>query len=483
MRPIAFRFFIVAGAFALSACADDFAPTTGLKAPSALRLSTSVGSPTYVLMSSGGTFNADLAANVAAAGGQLQTNLSEIGVATATSDDPEFAARAQKISGVGTVDPDQIVQWVKPNVEMQLSQNASGNPSVSVAHVFGGDETFWNLQWNMRALHASDAWDAGQIGTGARVAIVDGGMSRNHVDLVGRIDVARSASFVANRTWDQETGTFWHATHVAGIVAANDNGIGTIGVAPGATIIAVKVLNNGSGSFGAVISGIVYAATPISENGAGANIINMSLGATFARDPNDGSSHLMTALSRATSYARQRGTLVIASAGNDALDMDHAQHVVSIPAQSVGVVSIAATGPIGFALGATNFFHSASYTNFGQSFVSLAGPGGDFILPGDAVCSIARIPSGAVVAPCWVFDLVISPSFQSGTSNFYAFAAGTSMAAPAASGVAALIWGKFGPMSPAQLEARLGASAADLGKPGNDDFYGKGFVDAGAAVK
>jgi subtilisin family serine protease len=229
-----------------------------------------------------------------------------------------------------------------------------------------------------------------------------------------------------------------------------------------------------------VINGIEYASAPISEGGAGANIINMSLGATFPRDPNDGSSHLMAALSRATSHARQRGVLVIASAGNDGLDMDHSPQVVSIPAQSVGVLSIAATGPVGFALGATNFSRSASYTNIGQSFVSFAAPGGDFVLPGSAFCSIPRIPSGSIVSFCWVFDMVLSPG--AGTGGYF-FAAGTSMAAASASGVAALILGKYGPMSPDQLEARLRASATDLGKPGNDDYYGAGFLNAGAAVK
>jgi subtilisin family serine protease len=478
MNRTAFRFYIVAGVLALSACTDDFA-TTGLKAPSGRRLSVSAGTPTYVLMTSvGGAFSADLAARVAAAGGALQSNLSQIGVAIASSDDPNFAARAARISGVGSVALDQVVQWVQPEQTVQISEDALTDPGVST--VGGTDETFWNMQWNMQALNASAAWNAGQFGNGARVAVIDGGMSRNHLDLVGRIDVGLSKSFVTGKTWDQDVGTFWHATHVAGIVAANDNGVGTIGVAPGATIISVKALDGGSGSFGAVINGILYAATPISEGGAGANIINMSLGATFGREPNDPNIPLVNALSRATSYARQRGTLVIASAGNNALDMDHQPHVVSVPAQSVGVVSVAATGPVGFALGATNFFHSASYTNTGQSFVSLAGPGGDNILPGNALCTIPRIPSGSVTTACWVFDMVISPSFGTGT---YAFADGTSMAAPAVSGVAALIWGKYGPMSPAQLEARLRASSADLGKPGNDDFYGAGFVNAGAAVR
>ena len=414
----------------------------------------------------------------------MQRNLSAIGVATAVSYDPNFAARASKISGVWSVDPDQVVQWVKPEaVSEAVTAEAIGQPSNAVDHVFGEDETFFNAQWNVRALHAPDAWAAGQIGTGARVAVIDGGINANHIDLVGRIDVARSASFVPGFTFDQDVGTaatFRHATHVAGIIAANDNGIGTIGIAPGATIVAIKALHNGSGSFAAVIAAIEYASTPISEGGAGANIINMSLGSTFARDANDGSNHLMDALSRATSHARQRGVLVIAAAGNEGVDMDHAPHVVSVPAQSVGVLSIAATGPVGFALGATNFARSASYTNFGQSFVSFAAPGGDGVLPGTAVCSIPRIPTGALVNFCFVFDFVLSPG--AGTNSYF-FANGTSMAAPAAAGVAALIWGKYGPMTPAQLEARLASSASDLGKPGNDDQYGGGFLNAGAAVK
>jgi len=473
-------------AIALAACADESTTTAPRFKSMAPRMSTvvGVGGSQYVLMTSGGRFKDDIGAQVAAAGGQLQRNLSDIGVATAVSDDPDFAARASKISGVASVDVDQMVQWVKPEAVSELvNAEAIGQPSEAVDHVFGGDETFFNAQWNVQAMHAPAAWAAGYIGTGARVAVIDGGINANHIDLVGRIDVPRSASFVTGFTFDQDVGnagTFRHATHVAGIIAASDNAIGTIGIAPGATIIAIKALHNGSGSFAAIIAAIEYASAPISEGGAGANIINMSLGATFARDANDGSSHLMAAVSRATSHARQRGVLVIAAAGNEGVDMDHAAHVVSIPAQSVGVLSIAATAPVGFALGATNFTRSASYTNIGQSFVSFAAPGGDGALTGTAVCAIPRIPTGFLVAPCSTFDFVLSPG--AGTNGYF-FAAGTSMASPAAAGVAALIWGKNGPMSPAQLEARLRESAIDVGKPGNDDQSGGGFLDAGAAVK
>ncbi|MEO7963210.1 MAG: S8 family serine peptidase, partial [Gemmatimonadaceae bacterium] len=313
----------------------------------------------------------------------------------------------------------------------------------------------------------------------------DGGIYSSHIDIAPNLDVAHSISFVAGFAFNQDVGTFWHGTHVAGIIAAPAQEIGTVGIAPAATIIGVKVLHNGSGSFGAIISGIIYASTPIAQGGAGANIINMSLGAEFKRQ-GAAAAHLLNALGRATSYARQQGVLVVAAAGNSALDLDHTKNLVSVPAQSTGVVAVSATGPIGWAIpgNAFNLDRPASYTNFGQSAITFAGPGGDFALPGNAVCSKPLNPSGTLFQYCWALDMVLAPCRGSGASvTSYCWAAGTSMASPAVAGVAALIVGKFGPLPPAQLEARLRSSADDLGKPGNDDFYGGGRVNAGRAVQ
>src|SRR5690606_2976040 len=86
---------------------------------------------------------------------------------------------------------------------------------------------------------------------------------------------------------------------------------------------------------------------------------------------------------------------------------------------------------------------------------------------------------------CYVFDQVVSTSRGAATSiSTYAWSQGTSMAAPAAAGVAALILQRNGgPMHPSQVLARLQQGATDLGKPGNDAVYGQGWVNAWASVR
>lgn len=424
----------------------------------------------YLILGKANRLPADLAAKISAAGGTLTGSVSAIGVATATSSRADFEANASNIAGVEGVAQDRMIQWIDPTERVIEVQD------------LGSDETFYNQQWAPKAIHAPEAWDLGARGAGVRVAVIDGGLNNSHIDLNGSVDVARSASFVPGFAFNQDVGSFSHATHVAGIIAAQDDAIGTIGIAPSATIIGVKVLHNGSGSFAAVIAGIVYAALPISQGGAGANVINMSLtGAFFRQGP--GAAHLANAMSRATTFAYQRGVTVIAAAGNNAIDLDHTANLIFIPAQSANVIAVSALGPVGFALGATNFDRPASYTNFGQSAISFGAPGGDFVLPGNASCTMALIPSGTITRPCWVFDMVMSPGSMTAT-NVYFWAAGTSMAAPHVAGVAALIIERNGgSMSPAHVEAALRASADDLGKPGNDDFYGRGRVNALRAVQ
>ena len=179
--------------------------------------------------------------------------------------------------------------------------------------------------------------------------------------------------------------------------------------------------------------------------------------------------------------------LVVCSAGNDAYDLDHSRSLITVPAMSGSGIAISATGPLGYGVnypnGATNFRRPASYTNYGNSLVWLAAPGGEDVLPGNSMCTIPRLPSGSITYPCWVFDMVISTVRGSGASiSTYSWADGTSMSAPAVSAVAALVKQRFPWLSVGELKTWLAKTADDEGKTGNDPYYGKGFVNARRAV-
>jgi subtilisin family serine protease len=428
------------------------------------------------ILEAAGKWTAAHAQAVAAAGGTLRFSHEGTGIGVATSANPDFAAKATALGKFSAVTPDMVIEWQPPKTAGTIEEAAVvPNPPT--------DSFYPYIQWAPQAVGAPDAWRAGCTGKGVRVAILDGGVYNSHLDLVGRVDIAASASFVPGFKFNEDVGTFWHGTHVAGIVAASANGLGTVGIAPEATIIGVKVLHDGSGSFGQIIQGILYAATPVSEGGAGAQVINMSLGAVFNKNLK-GAGPLVAALNKAVDYADRFGVLVVSAAGNNGLDLDHSGNVISVPAQSGSGIAVSATGPLAFAYGATNFTRIASYTNFGTSAINVAAPGGDFAYPTDELCSLPRANGTLVTTACWVFDMVMSTVRGSGDSiGTYSWAAGTSMAAPAVSAIAAMIIQMNPGISLGALKTRIAASADDEGKVGRDPFYGSGFVNAARACK
>ena len=144
------------------------------------------------------------------------------------------------------------------------------------------------------------------------MAIIDTGLDPDHIDAAGLIDVASSVAFTPSLNgppaWADDQ---FHGTHVGGIVTTNN--IGTAGVAPNVTLIAIKVLNaSGLGTFADVIAGLLWAAD------VHANVANLSLGALF---PKNGAGQLVAALNKAVNYANAHGVLVVASAGNDFADL------------------------------------------------------------------------------------------------------------------------------------------------------------------
>jgi subtilisin family serine protease len=403
----------------------------------------------YVLVAS--KWGAKQTAAVEAAGGTVVYGHGDSGIGLATSTAPDFLEQVMDGNAFKYGSLDVAAQW-QPDLPQQA--------------ITPGDETFFPLQWNMQSMDAPGAWAAGCTGAGARVAILDGGIHDQHVDLDDNLDVSCSVSFVPGQPFNSDVGTFWHGTHVAGIVAAEDNGIGTIGVAPEATLMGVKVLHDGSGTFGAIIGGILYASDPASFGLTGcarADIINMSLGAVFPKSATGGG-QLVGAMAKAVNYAASQGVLVLSAAGNNGVDLGQLYDYTFVPAESGSGLAVSATGPVDFANGGSNYRRPASYSNYGEGTVNVAGPGGDFTL----------FPNGL-----WFYDMVLSTSRGSGASTTsYSFAAGTSMATPAAAGVAALIKGSNPGIPLGALKTSLQQSADDEGPNGNDEFYGHGFVNA-----
>lgn len=445
----------------------------------------------YVILAKGqGPGSTAFATNL---GPALVANLQSIGVVLARSADPNFATWAAAQTGVQGVSEDPTVQWLDPK---EVNVAVGDSLTVSPASATANQEKYSAIQWNLRQIRADQTAALGYRGNNvvrARVAVLDAGVITDQPDLVPNLNLGLSKSFVPTEPdLNPPAGVFNHGTHVAGIVAAAVNGIGTQGVAPEAEIVAVKVLSAaGSGAFTWIMQGIDYASGPSVH----ADVINMSLGAFFDIKPGApmankyGWGTLFSALNRSINNATQRGTLVISAAGNDGTNLNSSWG--QVPAQSGNGMAVAATGPLGWAIygDGYNWDRAASYTNYGQSVVNVSGPGGEdafyYTPAGQANCTVT-ISTGPLTRPCYVFDMVMSPGgwvdLGGGAKGYsYYWADGTSMATPHVSGVAALIVGKYGHMSPAQLKARLAQTSVDILTPGADPL-GKGRVDALNAV-
>lgn len=438
----------------------------------------------YIIIATGDQLPANIEAQATAANGKVTSQLREVGLAVATSDDPNFAAKAAKIAGVRSVVHDFTYQGFEPQPNRVMEET-----SINVNPPSTGDSNpLFPLQWGATAIQAPAAWNTGNQGQGVLVADLDGGFELKHPDLVDNI--VGSISFVPGESaqFSGPATSSSHGTHTAGTIAAADNSIGVIGIAPKAKLLLVKVLGDGgSGSFSWLIQGILYATQQH------ADVVNMSLGAAVPRNGkylddagnviNDtkATQELLVALSKATSYATKNGVTLIASAGNDANNGNQDKSVAHIPADATGVISISATAPIGWALAplTANLDRFASYSNYGTPAITFAAPGGDFAYPTNEIVTFRGQRQYV-----WALDMVLSTGrVSSAGQGGYTWMAGTSMAAPHATGVAALLIGKNGgDMDPARVEAALRASVDDLGKPGRDPYYGYGRVNALRAV-
>ena len=226
----------------------------------------------YLVVATGNGFPEDRVQEVVNAGGQIVKVFPQIGLVVAMSADPDFPAKAEAIAGVASVVPDPIAFPADDTEEMPFELSSKSGPSVDRKADLTG------AQWGLRAIQAPAAWELGVTGKGVRVAVIDTGIMTTHPDLSPNLNLMLSTSVVAGETVefipDVALGNFSHATHVAGIIAAADNGFGTTGVAPDAELVAVKAISDLSGisRVSWIVEGILYAAK------VRADIANMSVG-------------------------------------------------------------------------------------------------------------------------------------------------------------------------------------------------------------
>jgi subtilisin family serine protease len=276
-----------------------------------------------------------------------------------------------------------------------------------------------SLTWNITMIDADTAGQKGITGLGVKVAVVDTGINLSHPDLAANIKGNYNA-INTKKTGNDDNG---HGTHVAGIIAALDNNIGVVGVAPKASLYAVKVLNaSGSGTLAGLVKGIQWSIDHDMD------VINMSLGFGTATEDQ------LTPLHDVIADAVAANITVVAAAGNDPT------HFTELPGRYPEVFSVAAVNSDG----ALAYFNSTGKI--------------DFSAPGVSVYSSYK--------------------------KSYATLSGTSMATPHVAGAAALIISRTssdldhdGVVEPSEVKSILASLATDLATPGFDSVSGYGLIN------
>jgi serine protease len=367
------------------------------------------------------------------------------------------------------------VRWVRSRV---VAHAAAVEPYVPNDPGLAGVAAGWQqLQWNFlpgAGVDAPRAWANLRAvgrpgGRGVVIAALDTGVAYADRDGLKRSPDFAPGQFVKGYDFCAHDGATLacsgrdaypedrngHGTHVAGTLAeATDNGVGLTGLAYGARIMPVKVLNSeGAGDESSIAAGIRFAAK------RGADIINLSL--EFDSEVRaDEIPDILDALV----YARRKGALVVGASGNEG------RTAVAYPARAADVLSVGAT---------TEHGCLSDYSNQGTR-LDLVAPGGgkDAAVAAVGLCQPQTEPGRDI----------FQQTFRGLRDRRFGFPGdyeGTSMAAPAVSATAALIIasGILGAdPTPEAIEARLKATARDLGAPGVDQQYGAGLIDAGAAT-
>lgn len=329
---------------------------------------------------------------------------------------------------------------------------------VSIANADGGAlgvvtgeldfEDFQDDEYNasdyLAPINASTAYARGGDGAGVMVAVIDSGVDIDHADLddnlvdhtvVLGLDVGDD-----DNNPDDDSAAADHGTHVAGIVGAESNDSGTMGVAFEADILAIKVAHT-DGTFDDqdVADAINKAVTEFTNAGA-AGVINLSLGVSAS-----------AAVTAAINNAIANDVVIVAAAGNYRGNPDPDLDALSVePLYPANYASLGATNIL--AVGATDFSNEVA------SFSHLAGDAIDYFVTAPGVDVVSTTNDGGT-----------------GTKS------GTSMASPVVAGAAAVLRQMFPSLSATEIVSLIATTTNDLGDVSADQFYGQGLVDLAKA--
>jgi len=425
---------------------------------------------------------ADASDAVAAAGGVVLSRYPEIGVVTAQSRDGGFLATMRATLGVESVGPTRTAAVVGAEVVApaeapvtavdQASAGATGSGTQSIEQRLDAQaapaDPLEGVQWDMAAIGAPEAREV-EAGDGIVVGVLDSGIDVAHPDLAGQVDASLSVGCTVNGLPDTAQAawvptTSDHGTHVAGTIAASDNGLGIVGVAPGATLASVKVVGDAGSIYPEyALCGFMWAAE------RGFDVTNNSyyvdpweFWCSTEADQAPG----LESVTRAVEFSEQQGVLAVAAAGNSDYDLadkttsdsspndttaikdrDVSQGCSDIPAEIPGVVTVASV-----AQQADGSIVKAPSSNYGEGVIDVAAPG---------AAIVSTVPGG------------------------YGIKGGTSMASPHVAGVAALLAATHPEASPAELQALIERQATPVAGAGTltgSRYFGAGLVNAFAAV-
>jgi lantibiotic leader peptide-processing serine protease len=519
-------------------------------------------SRTYLVLYASGVSRSEARTAIKRVGGRILDENRAIGLASVRTSNPNFTVAASRSTAIAGTARDRVIGYsdpaLRPKVDdvERIMRNRAAGSNVSTA---SSGEPLASRQWDMDMIHATASGShATQQGShDVLVGIVDTGIDSAHPDLAANFNHELSRNFTTDielidgsckREPDRSCSDpanvdeGGHGTHVAGTVGAAINGLGIAGVAPGVSLVNLRA-GQDSGFF--FLQPSVDALTFAADNGV--DVVNMSYyidpwlynctdNPADSPEAQQEQATIIEATQRAVDYAHSRGVTLIGAAGNANTDLGNPtfdgtspdyppgteyprtvdNSCLDMPTEATHVLSVSALGPSKT---------KADYSNYGVEQTTVSAPGGysrDFfgtpqyrtatnlVLSSypEALARAERLidSKGNPTSPSVVRDC------QNGVCGTYVYLQGTSMAAPHATGVAALIVAEFGTadpdggltLAPSSVEQILTDTATDhrcpagrvLDYPDRDEsftatcqgglgfngFYGHGIVDALAAV-